>query len=271
MTSHAIEAELVFFQAPKDGASPYNYVEEPPAGEPWRNYSGDTRKVLIHDIRGSEDQYSLDRDAFQVLKNIPSSATYETFDSDEAVREIYYPEVERLLLDSVPGAHSIILFDHTIRRANPNAPRQPVNQVHADQTERSTQSRVRKHVSDPELAEKYLKGRYRIINVWRPINGVVESSPLAFASAASTEDDDFVTIQHRYPTFNGEIMGVKYNPKTEWKYCSGLDNDERLLLKCFDSQVGVAKRVAHTAFVDPNTPADAKPRESIEVRALVFG
>lgn len=271
MTTPAIQAELVFYQAPQDGASPYNYVEEPPAGEPWRNYSSDIRTVPINDIRGNEDHFTLDQDAVQVVKNITSSATYETFNSDEAIQEIYYPEVERLLLESAPGAHTIIFFDHTIRRANPNAPRQPVNQVHADQTEWSAQSRVRKHVSDPELVQKYLSERYRIINVWRPINGVVESSPLAFASATSTEDEDFVTIQHRYPTFNGEIMGVKYNPRAEWKYCAGVNDDERILLKCFDSQDGVAKRAAHTAFVDPNTPTDAKPRESIEVRALVFG
>lgn len=271
MAKPAIQAELVFYKAPQDGSAPFNYVEEPPLGKPWRNYGNDIRTVPIHDIRGKEDQFSLDRDAFQILSNITSSATYETFNSDDTIRKIYYPEVERLLLETLPGAHTIILFDHTIRRANPRAERQPVNQVHADQTERSAESRVRKHVLDPKLAEKYLRERYRIINVWRPINGAVESSPLAFASATTTEEEDFITIQHRYPSFNGEIMGVKYNPKTEWKFCAGVDNNERILLKCFDNQDGVAKRVPHTAFVDPNTPLEAKPRESIEVRALVFG
>jgi hypothetical protein len=246
-------------------------VEEAPVGEPWRNYSSEIHTVTIHDIRGNEDQFSLDRDAFQILKNITSSATYETFNSDNAIREIYYPEVEQLLLETVPGAHTIIFFDHTIRRASPHAVRQPVNQVHADQTEWSAESRVRKHALSPELVDKYLGERYRIINVWRPINGAVESSPLAFAPATTTDEEDFVTIQHRYPAFNGEIMGVKYNPKTEWKFCAGVDDKERVLLKCFDSQDGVAKRVAHTAFVDPNTPPEAKARESIEVRALVFG
>ena len=114
-----------------------------------------------------------------------------------------------------------------------------MNQVHADQTESSAQSRVRKHVSDPNLAEKYLSQGYRIINVWRPINGTVESSPWAFTSAATTEEENFVTFQHRYPTFNGEIMGVKYNPKAEWKFCAGVNDNERILLKCFDSQDGV--------------------------------
>lgn len=43
-----------------------------------------------------------------------------------------------------------------------------------------------------------------------------------------------------------------------------------MLIKCFDSKVdGRARRVPHTAFVNEAT-ANEKPRESIEVRALVF-
>lgn len=32
-------------------------------------------------------------------------------------------------------------------------------------------------------------------------------------TATTTEEEDFITINHQYPTFNGEIMGVKYNPQ----------------------------------------------------------
>ena len=43
-----------------------------------------------------------------------------------------------------------------------------------------------------------------------------------------------------------------------------------MLIKCFDSKVdGRARRVPHSAFVDPSTEHES-PRESIEVRALVF-
>src|SRR5262249_15674616 len=46
---------------------------------------------------------------------------------------------------------------------------------------------------------------------------------------------------------------------------------EALLLKCYDSKDdGQARFTAHTAFDDPTSPPDAAPRESIEVRALVF-
>ena len=51
----------------------------------------------------------------------------------------------------------------------------------------------------------------------------------------------------------------------------GMTADEILLLKCFDSKTdGRARFAPHTAFADPTTPPDAAPRESIELRTLVF-
>jgi hypothetical protein len=44
-----------------------------------------------------------------------------------------------------------------------------------------------------------------------------------------------------------------------------------LFIKCFDSaRDGRARLSAHSAFVDPTTPANAPARESIEVRTLAF-
>jgi hypothetical protein len=44
-----------------------------------------------------------------------------------------------------------------------------------------------------------------------------------------------------------------------------------LLLKCCDLATdGRARFTPHTAFVDPTTPADAEPRESIKLRTMVF-
>jgi len=44
-----------------------------------------------------------------------------------------------------------------------------------------------------------------------------------------------------------------------------------LLLKCTDSRTDVPARFTpHSAFLEPDAPADAPPRESIELRALVF-
>jgi hypothetical protein len=212
--------------------------------------------------------YSLDHDAFAAIQNIPSAADV-SFADEENIKSTYYPEVERLILDHVPGAYRAVIFDHTIRRSDPKAPRNPVNRVHIDQTPASAALRVRHHL--PDEADDLLRGRYRIINVWRPLNGPVQADPLAFASAASVRDEDLVGIEHRYPHWTGETAGVKFHEGQKWRYWSGMRNDERLLLKCSDSDEVEGKRVPHTAFVDPRTPVGAKARESIEVRALVFG
>lgn len=270
-------ATLTFYAPPLDGTAPYNYVESPPPGQPQRNYTEHPQSVPLTDIRSSESSFTLEKDAFQALQHIPSKTNYQTFNSDTSIREDYYPEVESLLLSSIPNTHKVIIFDHTIRRQKDGAPRQPVNRAHVDQTPRAAADRVRLHADDAEV-EKLLEGRYRIVNVWRSITDEpVQSAPLAFASASSVLADNLVPVQHRYPNRTGETLGVKFDKGQKWFYWSGMTSDERLLLKCSDSEAvrnpgsGIGQWVPHTAFWDERTPDGAKGRESIEVRALVFG
>ncbi|KAI9372861.1 hypothetical protein BJX61DRAFT_542299 [Aspergillus egyptiacus] len=269
--SGPVTVSLRFLDPPKDGSIPHAVV--PPTGPPQENYDAIEHQVQLTDIRGHEVSYNLDKDAFQVVQNVPSSMTHSMWDDDATVKTTFYAEVESLLLQHVPGAHKVVFFDHTIRKHNPSADRQPVVFAHIDQTPRAAELRVRQSITDPAEAEKLLQGRYRIINVWRPLNGKVESMPLAFASASSVAAEDLSTIERRYEHYTGETMGVKYNANQQWFYWSGVDDDERILIKCADSseQEGVAKRVPHSAFVDPRETSGSKPRESIEVRALVFG
>ncbi|OIW27419.1 hypothetical protein CONLIGDRAFT_579724 [Coniochaeta ligniaria NRRL 30616] len=271
-----VTAPLNFYSPPADGAAPFNYVEDPPEGQPQRNFGAGSRPVTIHDARGRESTFTLDNDAFAIIRDVPPSSETE-FADDDSIKTKYYPELERLLLDNVPGATKVVFFDHTIRRAKPGADREPVTRVHIDQTAASAALRVKRHLGDE--ADKYLGGRYRIINVWRPLNKTpVESFPLAFASSATLADEHVVPVEHRYRSgYTGQTAGIRYSPSQEWWYLSGMTGDERILLECFDSEAlkegsGVkGGRVAHTAFEDPRTRSDAPGRESIEVRALVFG
>lgn len=269
-----VEVTLNYFQPPDDGSVPFNYVEDPPEGQPKRNFGDFDVRAVVHDIRGRESEYTLDKDAFVVVSGLPESAE-KHFVDDESIKKNYYPEVEKLILDNVPGSNKVCLFDHTIRRSNPNAPRAPVTRVHIDQTVKSATQRVRFHL--PEEAEKLLQGRYRIINIWRPLNGPVQASPLGFASSSTLADEDLIPVEHRYPDRTGETAGIRYQKTQKWHYLSGMTNDERLFLECFDSESlkpGTkvqGGRVPHTAFRDPRTPEGAPGRESIEVRALVFG
>ena len=266
-----VTATMNFYKPPEDGAKPYNYVEPQPEGTPQRNFTAFDHEISIRDLRGSESKYDLDVHAFAALQSYPEHPEVN-WDDDASIKENYYPEVEKILLDRIPGSpYKIILFDHTVRRANPNAARAPVTRCHIDQTPKSAEMRVELHLSEAEAAQVLKDGtRYRIINVWRPINGAVESFPLGFANSATVPDSDMVSVEHRYPERTGETAAVKYNPDHEWYYWSGIDDTERMLLQCFDS-ANPGNRVPHSAFVDPRSGEQSKPRESIEVRALILG
>ncbi|KAK3309461.1 uncharacterized protein B0T15DRAFT_515561 [Chaetomium strumarium] len=237
------------------------------------------------------------------------------FADDAAIRQGYYAEVEALLRSKLgPGVARVVIFDHTIRRHDPAAPRQPVRQVHVDQTPRAAEARVRRHAvnvkagSDGEEEEyaSLVGRRYQIVNVWRPIGHAAQDFPLALVDWRTTsEERDLVKVDLLYPMRNGdgenddddddrgkeappdpnqryevkgETYGVVPSDRHKFYYVKDMTPDEVMLIKCFDSwgegrpggKKGVAGYTPHTAFVDPAAPEGAKPRESIEVRCLVF-
>jgi hypothetical protein len=111
----------------------------------------------------------------------------------------------------------------------------------------------------------------QIINLWRPIRGPLKDSPLAVCDARTVRPDQLIGSDLVYPHRVGETYSVKFSPEHQWYYIPDMVPDEILLLKCFDSETdGVARFAPHTAFVDTTAPADAPPRESIELRTLVF-
>lgn len=269
-TKDTVLAELNFYNAASlDGEKPHNYMYEHDG--PQRNYGDVTHIVPINDIRGHESDFTLDKNGFQIVK---STTSEKEFRDDDKIKDGYYKEIEELL-KKVTGAHKVVIFDHTIRRAIPGqvdkpSSRGPVGRVHIDQTPWAGEERVRLHTGAE--AEKLLKERVQIINVWRPINGRVEDHPLALADYRSVDwDKDLIPVTLKYRERDGETFGVKYSDKLRFYYKSGIDSDEVYLIKCYENKLdGRARLTPHTAFTDPNTPDNVKPRESIEVRALVF-
>ena len=250
---------------------PRNYTFDPPPGIPRSNTEHEAHAVAIRDARPLAGTVSLDANGFALLQH--QSAVKDFFD-DEEVRRVYYPEVERLVREAT-GADRVHIFDHTTRRrvvdaeTQADAPRQPVRRVHIDHTARSGPQRVRDLL--PEEADELLKGRVQVINLWRPIKGPLLDSPLAVCDATTIAPDDLVPSDLVYPHRVGETYSVKFNPAHRWYYVPQMRTDEALLLKCSDTSTGVPARFTpHSAFTDPTAPIDALPRESIEVRTLVF-
>jgi len=249
---------------------PYAYTYTPPPGVAQTNRRVAPQAASIRDARPIADQLSLDRNGFAFRRH--ESAVSNFYDEDE-VQAVYYPECERLL-EGATGAARIVVFDHIVRcatraRNGEKGIREPAKGAHNDYTLRSGPQRLRDLL--PAEAEVLLERRFAIINVWRPIRGPVQESPLAVCDAQSLRQDDFVASDLIYPQRRGETYAVTFRPHHQWYYFPQMQPDEVLLLKCYDSvQDGRARFTAHTAFDDPTSPPAAAPRESIETRAFVF-
>jgi hypothetical protein len=265
-----IEATLNYLAPMAD--RPRNYTFDPPPGEPRSNATHEAHTVPIHDARVIASDIALDREGFAVLNHRRDVRDF--WDNDE-VRRVYYPEVQRVMA-AATGASKVFIFDHTLRRRvrgvddrAPGTPRQPATRVHVDHTEKSGPQRVRDFFGDE--AEELLRGRIQVINLWRPIRGPLRDAPLAVCDAGSVAAGDLVASDLVYRERVGETYGVTYNPAHRWFYVPEMQPDEALLLKCYDSATdGRARFAPHTAFDDPTAPADVLPRESIEIRTLVF-
>jgi hypothetical protein len=249
---------------------PVNYAYDPPPGVPRRSGKYVVQNVAIHNGREEINNLSLDTNGFVLTAHETTVKDY--YDPDE-VKAVYYPEVERLL-KRVTGAERVLIFDHVVRnpvlaKRGEKGAREPAKIVHNDYSFKSAPRRVRDHL--PEEADRLLKLRFAEINVWRAIRGPIESSPLALCDARSLGPEDIVPSDLVYRERVGETYGFLYNPKHRWYYFPRLEPPEAILLKCYDSKDdGRARFTAHTSFDDPNSPPNAAPRESIEVRALIF-
>ena len=263
-----VEAELSYLKPSLE--RPVSYAFPPPPGVPVRTGEVDPRRVRIIDARTLPTLPTLDEYGFE-LRHGPSALT--DFSDERAIRERYYPESEALIREAT-GASKVVIFDHTLRYGKPEhgeeGVREPVRRVHNDQTFLSAPRRVRDHLPREE-AESRLARRFAIINLWRPIGHAAESTPLALCDARTISPRALVPSDLVYRDKVGETYSFTYDPEHRWLYFSRVTPDEYLLLKIYDARVdGSARLTAHTAFDDPTTPPNARPRESIEIRTLAF-
>jgi len=275
MTAHqrieaaAVEAPLYFLRPMAE--RPVSYQCDPPPGVPVRTGQYDARRVTIADARPLAPSLSLDVEGFALL-HAPSALA--SFEDEAPIRSVYYPEVERLIAGAT-GAARVVAFDHNVRSAARAALgeariRGPVPQTHNDFTARSGRDRAGRELDARGLDAGLLRGRFAIVNLWRPIGRPVEKSPLALCAAQSIGDGDLIACDLVYRDRVGETYALQFSPGQRWYHFPRLAPNEAILIKGYDSAEDVARFTAHSAFEDPRSRPDAPERESIETRALVF-
>ena len=242
-------------------------------GKPKYFYEAEAHTVTISNMREIAEDLSVDREGFELLHHV--TAVKDLYD-DDTVKRAYLPEIETLLRRKF-GASRVAIFDVTRRSdggggaKNPEGLRGPASQLHVDYTTKSGPQRAKDILGEEEAARLTVAGARIIqINVWRPILGPVERSPLALADASSTRQEDLIATDQIFPDRVGEIYNVAHTSSQRWYYAPQMTADEVLLIKGWDSvDDGRARFTPHSAFRLSETRENAPARESIEVRTLV--
>jgi hypothetical protein len=254
----------------RDSAELFTYTGGPGSTEVKTGGTPDPQRVVMHNARPLLGRTSLDVEGFRFVRH---DTKVKDFFNEAEVRSTYYAEMEALVAAET-GAQRVVVFDHTLRTADAafreqHKLRETVQRAHNDYTEWSGPQRVRDIL--PAEADALLKRRFAIVQVWRPIRHPVEMHPLAIADARSVASNDLIISERRYPNRVGQTYVIGYNPAHRWHWLPRMARNEALVFKVYDSaKDGRARWSAHTAFDDPTSPPNARPRESIEIRTFAF-
>ena len=234
------------------------------------------KSIDIQDLRSEKNikKFTIDNNGFELLQH---ETKVRDLHDDSQIHNEYTDELKNFLID-ITGADGAEVFDYTRRSdskegaINVDGLRLPADRVHIDYTDYSGPKRAIEILGK----EKYNKildsgGRIVQLNVWRPINGPVKRSPIAFADASTIPKKDLVATDQIFYDRVGEIYHLLYSDKQKWKWVSLMADNEVLLLKGWDTlNDGRARYTPHGSFSLPEQKDSDPPRESIEARVFIY-
>lgn len=223
------------------------------------------------------------------------SACTDFYDAHE-VERVFYPEMERLLLDYFPGATDALVFNHDVfdkdyegdrtedqDDKNPGVNANYANLVHNDLNDNSGRVRCRELLTKnlrnfgrqvnytPAEVEEKLSRRFMSINLAKPMT-TVEQNPFVLCAWPSFADQPYITNYRIYDDRVGETTRFTYRPEHEWYWLPQQSPTEVSMLKCYDSVTdgSVSRWSFHTACIDHSAAPDAPCRKNVVVRSFVF-
>lgn len=233
----------------------------------------DPHAVDIEDRRGSGTAPSLEVEGFALYSH--SSAVRDFRELDEVAR-VNAPELRTLLLE-LSGADEVVMNPTGVLRFGERSPdsgalnnSRPARFVHVDVSD--TTAKIFSDRSAPSGREYYRSAHY---NIWRVLTPPPQDVPLAVCDARTVAPEDIVLADAIFdmkdaPEWSFEGVVIKYNAAQRWAFFSDMNPDEVLVFKTNDSDPNHPSRVPHSAFNDPDCPADVTPRASIEMRGIAY-
>ena len=316
-------------EVPEGGVAlplPYSVIEHPsysivPSNALWRDPA---RAAEAKMLRGRESQDisrgclyfpQVLRDARRMEEYYPGLSPYsaecmdklgvslahceskcQNFYDAAEVERVFYPEMEKLLLELFPDATDAFVYNHGVfnkeyngdvkedqDNKDPGVNRFYADLVHNDLNDNSGRVRCRElltknlrnfgrrqHYTEAE-ADAKMSRRFMSINLAKPME-TVGQHPFVLCAWPSFADQPYITNYRIYDDRVGETTRFTYRPDHEWYWFPQQTSTEVSMLKCYDSVTdgSVSRWSFHTACVDPTAPADAPCRKNVVVRSFVF-
>ena len=217
------------------------------------------------------------------------------YDAHE-VERVFYPEMERLLLDFYPDATDALVYNHDVfdkeyegdrtenqEDKNPGVNAYYANLVHNDLNDNSGRVRCRELLTQnlrnfgrtqsytEAEADAKMSRRFLSINLAKPME-TVEQNPFVLCAWPSFADQPYITNYRVYDDRVGETTRFTYRPSHEWYWVPQQGPTEVSMLKCYDSVTdgSVSRWSFHTAAIDHTAPENARCRKNVVVRSFVF-
>lgn len=227
--------------------------------------------VPIHDVRPLTDELSFDRNGFVLVKGESGVGAA----SSEAEMKRVYAEEAVALITRLTGAAKVVTFGTMLRTDAPDAGdgNLPAFGAHVDYGARTVRDFTLDLMSEEE-AERRLKKRHMLINIWRPLL-LVERTPLALCDASTVLREDMFPSEVRGGLGDARRrslwgFNLAYNPDHRWYYAPQMQPDEAFAFRLYDSDPDAVQFTGHSAFEDPRSAPDALPRQSIEIRTIAY-
>ena len=212
------------------------------------------------------------------------------------VERVFYPEIEKLLLEFFPDATDAFVYNHDVfdkdykgdrtedqDGKNPGVNANYANIVHNDLNDNSGRVRCRElltknlrnfgrqHHYTEAQADAKMSRRFVSINLAKPME-TIRQNPFVLCAWPSFADQPYINNYRVYDDRVGETTRFTYRPNHEWYWFPQQKPTEVSMLKSYDSITdgSVSRWSFHTAAVDPTAPADAPCRRNVVVRSYIF-
>ncbi len=284
MGGESVRTPLLNFMRLKVGCDPANAFE---------SYEQDTHTLEVRNAR------SLPQDAdillpsstgFTVVSHVSSITDWL---NEELLASTYYDEVFAVLRELTGAEHIFLGGPHVSRLENSqNQASMPLYHLHNDYTGNMKEAYMcalsgeepnESWTMEEKFATKFVNGsdvpaqmkaagltaerlaerRMIVLNTWRNTSDEpVRRCHLAVADKRTIKSGDGC---------GGVVgrVGLTRREGQQFYYYPGLTREELLVFIGYDSDAKEHAPCAHSAFEDVNTPADAPPRQSIEMRCVL--